>query len=513
MAVARFDGVPEPVFHKFLEFVSTREKKILRLVSKRVKYLVEQEKNSPIQVQYWTFNKKQFNKLTKDDWMDFSSEVEQIIGIDFECRIDVHSLDLRMFLKQILKQHPELMNISMRLRFPAQETMGDVVVELKDIFRFTGDKLKRLSLDLVECKHIRNRGLVKIINSTGGQLVSLTLMDIFLSGEQFEVKEGLLNQLKSLIIQGCDNLTNKGLVKILKSTGGQLEHLQINESWLSGKEIDVGDKLKQLKSLDLYYCRYLTDEGLENLINSTGGQLLKLSISNCTDIYGENFHVNDKLERLQFLDVTSCCPLFDEGLLKVINSTGGKLEHLSMSHFHTYEKQFEVGRNKLKGLKYLDLSTSVLLSNDFILKIIRCTGGQLNHLDISRTKISAVRSGINLTQLRVLNLNNCDQLTDTGLVDILNITSGQLVKLFLKKTRLTGENFDVKADKLQCLQYLNLSECGCLTNDGLVKIVNSTGGHLVELHLGGGIHKGMEVQDLELLGIDGSLLRKVTLIK
>merc|ERR1711872_298223 len=94
-----------------------------------------------------------------------------------------------------------------------------------------------------------------------------------ISGESLDIVEGKLQHLKNLKLEECKNLTDAGLKKLINSTGGYLEMLDLHRTKISGESLDIVEgKLQHLKNLKLR-CWYLTDGGLKKIINSTGGNL------------------------------------------------------------------------------------------------------------------------------------------------------------------------------------------------------------------------------------------------
>merc|ERR1711872_1031765 len=95
-----------------------------------------------------------------------------------------------------------------------------------------------------------------------------------ISGESLDIVEGKLQHLKNLKLEECKNLTDAGLKKLINSTGGYLEMLDLHRTKISGESLDIVEgKLQHLKNLNLGWCMNLTEKGLKKIINSTGGNL------------------------------------------------------------------------------------------------------------------------------------------------------------------------------------------------------------------------------------------------
>lgn len=425
------------------------------MVCKKFKLFVDFELNS--KYQYWRINRRELNKNTVDDWLTFCRLVETIRGLDF---IGYCGEELIIFLKEVSEHHQELKQLNVRLCFLC--TDDNTVVQLKEIMDVTGDKLKRLSFNLT----------------------------------------------------GCEDLTDVMLEQILYTAGGKLERLQLNETEICGAMLDMGDNtLENLQYLDFSLCHDFIDEGLENIVRSTGGQLVELILFN-TSVTGENFDVTeDKLKRLQYLDLKQSFAT-DRGLVKMINTTGGQLEKLRLSETGISGKNFKVKKNKMTQLKSLGLHGCIRLTNVGLMKMINSTGGQLVYLNLRGTEIRDVDFHVKddkLKQLKYLYMNLCTYVSDERMVNIINCTGGLLEDLNLKFTAVSGDQFDVAEGKLERLKCLSLEYCDKLTKKGLAKIVNSTGGHLVSLNLSKSrMSKVRSVEDLQLIGINGNLLKNVT---
>ena len=135
-------------------------------------------------------------------------------------------------------------------------------------------------------------------------------------------------------------------------------------------------------------------------------------------------------------------------------------------------------------LKLLSLKVYEEVTDSMLEEFVNAAGGQLTHLILKGNHISGEEFSVEsekLKKLQSLVFFYCASLTDAGLSKLINSTGGELVELNLEGTEIT--NINVEKDKLEQLQYLSLYSCGSLTNDGLSKLINSTGGKLVWLNL------------------------------
>jgi len=290
-----------------------------------------------------------------------------------------------------------------------------------------------------------------------------------------DIVEGKLQHLKNLNLGWCEYLTDGGLKKLINATGGNLELLDLDGTRISGESLDiVEEKLQHLKNLDFQACKTLTDAGLKRIINSTGGNL-ELLVLNGTKISGESLDILEgKLQHLRNLKLC-CWYLTDGGLKKIILSTGGNLELLELNGIKVSGESLDIVEGKLQHLKSLKLISCKNLTDGGLKKIIDATGGNLELLDLIGSKISGESLDIvegKLQHLKSLNLKWCKNLTDAGLKKIINSTGGNLELLALCGTGISRESLNIGKGKLLFLKNLNLKFCKNLTDAGL-KIMKS----------------------------------------
>jgi hypothetical protein len=115
-------------------------------------------------------------------------------------------------------------------------------------------------LNLGSC-HLTDRGLMKILDSSGSKLIKLNLSCTQTTGEEF-AKEIHLPDLE-----------------ILNSSGSKLIELKLSGTKITGEEFAKEIHLPDLEILDLTICRHLTDRGLQKIVDSSGGKLKVLHIS------------------------------------------------------------------------------------------------------------------------------------------------------------------------------------------------------------------------------------------
>jgi len=404
MGETNLDTLHVDVFLEIAKYVSLLDKKMLRLVSSKVKFAVDSEPKSP-------FLNHTFTKMICTTQMfKFCQEVKVIKELSFMCGCNV---DWRDFLKFLINQHPELERLSLSL---SGETCSFSIPEfqLVQVLKITSSKLVKLRLmscleidaeafqnialphlsilHLLSCWNIPDDVLVRYLSSTdGGSLATLLVGSTQLSGEGFQVEKEKLESLKVLHLQFCDNITNNGLKNIINATGGYLVELDLRGLPLSTESLTFPkDKLHHLQILNLENCVRLTDSGLVNMVNATGGRLVRLNVAD-TNVTGELVGVaKDKLHRLQNLNVASVKTLTSAGLRRLVNLTGGLLVYLNLSGTVLSNGLPSVEERRLHHLEVLTLHDARFeTDSDELSTWINSTGGYLKELDLRRTSYSS----------------------------------------------------------------------------------------------------------------------------
>ena len=144
-----------------------------------------------------------------------------------------------------------------------------------------------------------NDGLVEILSISGSKLRYLDVSWSSITG--VELVEGVesLPNLETLIMSGCEELSNGGLVEILRISGSKLRYLDVSWTSITGVGFEEGVKsLPMLEKLVLLQCDELSKEGLLEILSIAGNRLKTVQL------YGNNFsHKITKTLRLQYPSV------------------------------------------------------------------------------------------------------------------------------------------------------------------------------------------------------------------
>ena len=138
------------------------------------------------------------------------------------------------------------------------------------------------------CKQLTNKGLLQILQLCGSTLRSLVIYNTNITGENLSKYKGSLPCLENLDMNGCDQLTNKGLLQILQLCGHSLRSLDITRTNITGENLSkYKGTLPCLENLNMRNCRQLTNKGILQILQLCESKLRSLDIGG-TNITGEN---------------------------------------------------------------------------------------------------------------------------------------------------------------------------------------------------------------------------------
>ena len=187
------------------------------------------------------------------------------------------------------------------------------------------------NVDLCHCIHLRDNGLLQILQLCGSTLRSLDISGAFINGENLSEYKGTLPCLENLNMKKCYKLTNKGLLQILQLCGSTLRSLNLLETNITGRNLsEYKGTLACLENLNMIFCRQLTDKGLLQVLQLCGSTLRSLDITGVF-INGENLsEYKGTLPCLENLNMRNCKQLTDKGLLQILQLCGSTLRSLGI---------------------------------------------------------------------------------------------------------------------------------------------------------------------------------------
>ena len=204
----------------------------------------------------------------------------------------------------------------------------------------TGDITGRLpstlpnleELQLTDWYKLSDKGLIKILRRYRSNLRKLILDDSNITG--VGVKRGVksLPNLESLTLISCSNLINVELVEILSISGSKLRYLNVSWTSIPGLGLDkVVKSLPNLETLIMTGCKELSNRGLLEILSISGSKLRYLDVS-WTSITGVGFKNGVKsLPMLENLWLIFCDELTEEGLLEILSTAENRLKTVHLN--------------------------------------------------------------------------------------------------------------------------------------------------------------------------------------
>ena len=368
------------------------------------------------------------NELTSMSNFDyFIQQIKPFFILD----LSIHYLDLSTpgcgpVFKCLMEKHQELESIS-------------ITVDMMDVLSGLNVYISTVDLDEIVLAVFSNPNLRSIYLShmeKAGDILDLT---------------STLPNLEKLELRQWYKLSDKGLTKILSKSKRSLRELVLFDSNTKGIGLATGVKsLPNLETLNLAECYKLKDKGLVKVLKISGGKLKVLNISN-TNTTGIGLEDGVKsLPNLDILDLNRSEELRDGGLIEILRISKSKLRCLDLSWTMITGIGLEEGVEYLPMLEDLNLSGCMYLKNEGLNQILRISGSKLIHLDLSYTHVTGIgfKEGVkSLPMLEYLHLE-CEPLTEQGFLEIMSVTGDRLKSVRVSQTRISA---DVK--QTLCIQH------------------------------------------------------------
>ena len=341
-------------------------------------------------------------------------------------------------------------------------------------------------LNLPLCKGLTERGLSHIISMCGNGLRTIDLRNTTITGANLIYLAGSFSGIATLQISNCKHLTDSGLVQFLRLCGANLRRLDLGGTNISGEEVShFSGFLDNLESLNLFNCKLLSDQGLGQLLRISGRRLELLNVGG-TNITGENVsRLTRPLPELSKLYLDRCRNITEQGLCDLIQVCGDKIRLIDLEKTDISGEGLNEITRKFFEMDILNLNSCRNLTDCGLKEILRIFGFNLSVLSLGETGIlgDGLDSSNILDRVEHLILFGCKELTDTGLCIILKICGPSLKELDLSRTLVSGSGPD-KICTLSNLQVLNLLHCLDLTDQGFQEFISSVKRTLKTLIIG-----------------------------
>ncbi|NGX41839.1 MAG: Lipoteichoic acid synthase 2 [Chlamydiae bacterium] len=196
------------------------------------------------------------------------------------------------------------------------------------------EKLQELrSILILDCPNITDAGIINISKKVQ-QLEFLYLDKLPITDKSLEAFQGKTVQLKELTLSHCLSISSESVVKLL-SDAPELLELTLTGSLQLGDDVlsTLAKKCPKINNLELPECFSLTDEGFRALATSLP-QLRRLNLQNLTQITDDTLEIlsHGKYD-LHALHLLECSAISEEGILQIIEANPN-LRRLSFSATH-----------------------------------------------------------------------------------------------------------------------------------------------------------------------------------
>ena len=299
------------------------------------------------------------------------------------------------------------------------------------------------------------------------------------------------SQLTSLDLSFCRKVTDTGIVRLAKECPQLIElNLHYCHSLDNQSVIAVAQNCPMLKSLNLsigILTNELDDESITALANCK--QLTNLNLSNCEEITDASVtKVAQSCTSLTNLNLYGCEKLTDASVIAVSQNCP-ELKVLSLENCPAItDASITLIAQGCMQLTVLSLSWCQEITSTSVVKIAQCCPKLVNlNLEdcnhINDESLIAVAYGC--TRLTHLNIGGCNNITDTSVVAIAQ-QCNRLVNLNLESSapaRITGESIISVAQHCTLLTALNISNINI--TDAVVINLAERCKQMKEIHLNG----------------------------
>ena len=198
----------------------------------------------------------------------------------------------------------------------------------------TGACSRLEKLYLTDCLSLTDCGLNSLLQLCSHNLQVLSLVSAEISGTGLDLG---LPRLEHLDLNTCQNLSESHLNRFLVAgCNPGLKSLDLSRTKISGALLPDGcRRFDQLESLRLDRCEQLTDPGLAKLLLHICGAGLKEVSLSWTEIHGTRIKRDvgsGKFPQLESLDLNCCRKLTDRGVANLLSLGGPALKRVNLKH-------------------------------------------------------------------------------------------------------------------------------------------------------------------------------------
>lgn len=224
--------------------------------------------------------------------------------------------------------------------------------------------------------------------------------------------------------------------------GNNLQHANFAGCWRL-QDVDVVVLVRNcpaIKTLNLSNCWKITDLGFQT-VSTTCSRMISLNVSYCSQMSSVTFS-NHAMRHLQYLDVTYCKQLGDEGLEHLFQRAGGIRELKLRRCTRVTDFGLFLVAKYCRLLHSLDLSDCEQVSDKCLKWIATACSNLVN-----------------------LNLTFCRHITNGGLYDLSSGSQSFTWLDFSHCSQLTDQAIACFAESIKKLQFLRLRSCRRITDE------------------------------------------------
>jgi len=222
---------------------------------------------------------------------------------------------------ELLLSHPRMKVVGL--------SASDVTGESLKVFSFSNISVIK-ALDLSGCDYLTDDGIIAILNHVGKTLKILSLRGTEVSFSEFGSVTNTLPALEELNLALCVNLTDSSIMGVLNKVGETLKVLELGWTGVSFSEISLTGTLPSLEELHLANCRNLTDSSIMGFLNKVGETLQDLDLSGTKVSFSNIGSLSGSFPALETLDLQYCRNLSDAGLMAFLGKTSQYLVPMLM---------------------------------------------------------------------------------------------------------------------------------------------------------------------------------------
>ena len=192
-------------------------------------------------------------------------------------------------------------------------------------------RVKAINLELSSKSHLTNEDICKLLEKSSHLLKLLKLSYTKFSGDTFSTFNLQLEKLETLVLTHSKQLTDRGLSALLSSCGQKLKTLDLGYTKVSGESmVESNLQLNNLQTLVLIGCEKLSDSGLFAMLSICGQGLNSLDLRG-TNVTGESLvESNLQMNKLESLVLRGCKQLTDRGLHALLTICGQRMNYLNL---------------------------------------------------------------------------------------------------------------------------------------------------------------------------------------